>query len=220
MSRYKTIFSNDASYREPTKCILKSSDDLILFGQDLIKDVLVDSCQVHVLVEAYKEAPKLEEIYEQQCKSNDSNVYSNVKESMKLSETTFNLQLAEILFEHREICKHFDIIFNTIRAFSRQSCSGGSGMAYVGSLIKVDLSSNYLTDQTMSSFVESSLCKCANLKVLNLSNNLISLKSVKLLIDLGKQHLTVIMQIYIFFSFIDLFVNDLFIKHVNRTLSI
>jgi hypothetical protein len=46
VTRYKAIFSNDPSYREPNKVILKSSDDLILFGQDLIKDVLTNLCQV------------------------------------------------------------------------------------------------------------------------------------------------------------------------------
>lgn len=46
VTRYKAIFSNDPSYREPNKVILKSSDDLILFGQDLIKDVLSNLCQV------------------------------------------------------------------------------------------------------------------------------------------------------------------------------
>lgn len=46
VTRYKTIFSNDPTYREPEKVILKSSDDLILFGQDLIKDVLTNFCQV------------------------------------------------------------------------------------------------------------------------------------------------------------------------------
>ena len=46
VTRYKTIFSNDPQYREPEKVILKSSDDLILFGEDLIKDVLADQSQV------------------------------------------------------------------------------------------------------------------------------------------------------------------------------
>jgi hypothetical protein len=45
-TRYKAIFKNDPSFREPENVILKSADDLILFGEDLIKDVLTDMCQV------------------------------------------------------------------------------------------------------------------------------------------------------------------------------
>ena len=46
VSRYKVINSSEPSFREPDKVTLKSSDDLILFGKDLIKDVLNDQCQV------------------------------------------------------------------------------------------------------------------------------------------------------------------------------
>ena len=46
-TRYKAIFKNDPTFREPDNVILKSSDDLILFGEDLIKDVLSDMCQVN-----------------------------------------------------------------------------------------------------------------------------------------------------------------------------
>ncbi len=47
-TRYKAIFKNDPAFREPDNVILKSADDLILFGEDLIKDVLTDLCQVEI----------------------------------------------------------------------------------------------------------------------------------------------------------------------------
>jgi hypothetical protein len=50
VTRYKAISSNDPTFREPENVILKDSDDLILFGQDLIKDVLSDFCQVKFVV--------------------------------------------------------------------------------------------------------------------------------------------------------------------------
>ena len=46
VTRYKVIFCNEPTYREPKKVILKSADDLILFGQDSISDVLSNMSQV------------------------------------------------------------------------------------------------------------------------------------------------------------------------------
>lgn len=205
LSRYKTIFSKDPTYREPTKVILKSWDDLILFGEDLIKDVLTDSAQVHVIIEAYKEAPKLEEIYADLCKSSNEScvIYSNIKKLLKNSESTFNLELSEILFEHREINKQFDIIINSIQAFSKQNLN--SPMNYLTSLIKVDFSSNYLTDQIVCNIIENFVSKCQTLKIVNFSKNLMTLKSFKMLSEINKQNLTVLV---IFLYTILLIVNE------------
>ncbi len=46
VTRYKVIFCNEPTYREPKKVILKSADDLILFGKDSISDVLSNMSQV------------------------------------------------------------------------------------------------------------------------------------------------------------------------------
>jgi hypothetical protein len=46
VARYKYLFSNEAGFREPLKVLLKNNEEFILFGKDLIKDVLNDCCQV------------------------------------------------------------------------------------------------------------------------------------------------------------------------------
>lgn len=193
LSRYKTIFSRDASYREPTKVLLKSSDDLILFGEDVIKDVLSDSAQVHVIIEAYKDAPKLDEVYENLCRSAATNteVYANVKRALRNSEANANLELIELLAtaDHREIAKQFELIVNSIQSLSN---SGN----YLKALLKVDLSFNFLTDLVCIPIIENLLSKSNSLRVLNLSNNLLTMKSVKSLLDCNRQCLEVKLFLY------------------------
>lgn len=193
LSRYKAIFSRDASYREPTKVLLKSSDDLILFGEDVIKDVLSDSAQVHVIIEAYKDAPKLDEVYENLCRCAASNTeaYANVKRALRNSEANANLELIELLAtaDHREIAKQFELIVNSIQSLSN---SGN----YLKALLKVDLSFNFLTDLVCIPIIENLLSKSSSLRILNLSNNLLTMKSVKSLFDCNRQCLEVKLFLY------------------------
>ena len=187
LSRYNAIFSKDPAYREPTKVILKSSDDLILFDQDLIRDVLTDSAQVHVTIEAYKEAPKLDEIYEDLCKSSEpgGSMYANVKKLLKSSTVTFNLDLSEIICEHKTINRHFNIIINSIQTFAKQNLNSPTN--YFNGLVKMDLSLNYLTDQIVCDIIENLISQCQCLKILNLANNLITIKSFKVLTEINIQ---------------------------------
>jgi hypothetical protein len=46
ISRYKLLFGEEQGFREPQKVILKNSDGDILFGRDLLNDVLGDITQV------------------------------------------------------------------------------------------------------------------------------------------------------------------------------
>lgn len=181
LSRYKTIFSKDPAYREPTKVILKSSDDLILFGEDLIKDVLNDSAQVHVIIEAFKEAPKLDEVYEEICRSNESVSYANLKRLLRNSETSGNLELRELFVDHREILKHFVFIVNSIQTYSRTSLSTNPQNNFFKTLSKIDVSQNYLTDQVFTAIIDNVISKCPNIKQLNFSNNMITVKGLKAL---------------------------------------
>lgn len=181
LTRYKTIFSNDSTFREPEKVILKSSDDLILFGEDLISDVLSDMCQVQVLIESYKNAPKLNELYEQMCKSKNIQSFVNLKSILKESEESLNLDLKEVCFDSLEMSKHFEIMFESIKQSSKTFANGQAD--YLKCLNKIDLSSNYLTDQIVISFFENIFVECSNLKSLDLSHNLLTLKSLKFLAD-------------------------------------
>lgn len=159
-----------------------SSDDLILFGEDLIKDVLSDAAQVQVIIEAYKEAPKLDEIYEDLGLSNESIVYSNIKRVLKNSETNGCLELCELFADHREILKHFVIIINSIQTFSKQNFSANNAQKeYLKNLLKIDVSYNYLTDQIFIGIVENVIAKCSNIKHMNFSRNMITIKSIKAL---------------------------------------
>lgn len=160
-----------------------SSDDLILFGEDLIKDVLSDAAQVQVIIEAYKEAPKLDEIYEELCKTNESTVYSNIKRVLKNSETNGCLELCELFADHREILKHFVMIINSIQTFSKQNFSTANNVQreYLKNLLKLDVSYNYLTDQIFIGIVENVIAKCSNIKHMNFSRNMITIKSIKAL---------------------------------------
>ena len=179
VTRYKTIFSNDSQYREPEKIILKSSDDLILFGEDLIKDVLSDQCQVKLVIETYKDAPSISELYEKTCISNNLTVYSNIKQILNESESSLNLK--SISIDQIHMSKQFEIIFESIKLSSKQQFANND---YFINLNNIDLSNNYLNDQTVTNFIEVIIPECINLKSLNLSSNQITHKSLKILCDL------------------------------------
>lgn len=191
LSRYKSIFSRDPSYREPTKVLLKSSEDLILFGEDLIKDVLTDSAQVHVIIEAFKDAPKIDELYDEMCKSNETVPYANVKRSLRISETSGSLELSELFVDHREILKQFNFIINSILTYSRQNFAANNQREYFRVLSKIDVSHNYLTDQMFISLIENIVSKCFGMKQLNFSNNMITSKGVKALNECNQNCLQV-----------------------------
>ena len=176
MTRYKTIFSNDPQYREPEKIILKSSDDLILFGADLIKDVLADQCQVKLMIESYKDAPSVSELYEQTCKLNNLISYSNIKQKLKETDSSC-LDLKSIAIDaNNNMTKQFEFIFESIKLGSKQQCVNND---YFVNLTQIDLSKNMISDQILISFAETILPECVNLKHLNISFNQISSKSLK-----------------------------------------
>ena len=183
LTRYKAMFSNnDPTFREPEKVLLKSSDDLILFGEDLIKDVLNVNdlkCEVHVLIESLKGAPTLAGLYEQACAAKESlPFFENIRKALKASEQTFCVNLAEMsLHDGNMASKQFEVLTEVIRLNSKTSPD------YLKSLLSVDLSSNFLSDQVAISVLESFLSECASLKKLDLSYNLMTIKSLKMLND-------------------------------------
>jgi hypothetical protein len=183
LTRYKAMFStNDPTFREPEKVLLKSSDDLILFGQDFIKDVLnVDDpkCEVHVLIESLKDAPTLSGFFEQTCQLKEMQVFENVTRALKQSEESTCLNLKEIAFATSTIvqAKLFEVLAESIRLNSR------TNVDYLRKLTSLDLSSNFLNDQLFIQLLESLFSDFTSLQHLNLAENLITVKSLKMLND-------------------------------------
>jgi hypothetical protein len=183
LTRYKAMFAtSDPTFREPEKVLLKSSDDLILFGQDLIKDVLnVDDpkCEVHVLIESLKDAPTLSGFYEQTCQLKDTCAFENVTRALKTSEESFGLDLKDITaaVNGNVQARLFDTLAEAIRLNSR------TNFDYLKRLTSVDLSSNFLTDQLAIQVLESLFSDCVNLQRLNLADNLLTAKSLKVVCD-------------------------------------
>lgn len=182
LNRYKILFSNDHNYREPDKVILKNSDDLILFGDDLIKDVLSDMSQVKVLTETFKSKPKFYELYEEFCTNQKLKNYPLIAEILKKSDETAFLFLNNLIFENN-LSFHFEIIFHAIIENSKQTSIDAN--IFIKKLVHLDLSCNYLTDKIMNLFFEKIFFYLDNLKYLNLSNNNISIKTLKLISELS-----------------------------------
>lgn len=207
LTRYKAIFSNDPLFREPEKCILKNSDDLILFDEDLIKDVLNNLCQVHVLIEKWKSLPTITELYDQICSTKYASPFDNIKTLLIESETNNKLNFSNQFFvDYSTLLKQFTIITEVIKVHSKQQLS--QNIDYMKSLIEIDLSYNMLDDQIILMFVERLLFDCVNLKTLNLSNNLITVKSLKAICDIACSNNKAVLQVgIIFIRLIGLFFN-------------
>lgn len=182
LSRYKAMFyQNDPTYREPEKVLLKSSDDMILFDQDYIKDVLdlSDSkCSVHVVIESVKEAPSSSDIYEELCVRTQSGMaHENLKKELKQSQETCSINLSGSFCASS--MKHFELVVEAVKLSNKTSPD------YLKKLIKIDLDSNYLGDQMVCAIIESVVAECSVIKVLNLSNNSISNKTLKTFSELA-----------------------------------
>ena len=196
LTRYKLINSNEESFREPDKVLLKSADDLILFGKDLIKDVLIDNSQVQLVVKSWKDAPKLSQLYEQVCSIKCYPVFHNIKLVLDESETSNELIASSLLCEQltsKWQHQQFESLFESIKVNIKQSVRAGddsyeasaiprlntSSWPFIKALTKIDLSRNMLTDNLMTSFFHGILNECISLKHLNLSYNQLTINSVK-----------------------------------------
>ncbi len=178
MTRYKTIFSSDPTYREPEKVILKSCDDLILFGQDLIKDVLSNMCQVQLVIESWKDAPKLAELFDEMCSNKNLPMSTVLNANLKDSETSFVLNLSQMSCNHILAKQYAEVLLESVRTYSKQPNN-----FFLRNLIKLDLSKNMLSDEIVIDLFNLFLSETHNLKMLDLSFNLISLKSLKQLAE-------------------------------------
>lgn len=180
VTRYKTIFSSDPTYREPEKVILKSSDDLILFGQDLIKDVLSNMCQVQLVIETWKDAPKLAELFEEMCVNKGLPMSAVLSTNLKESETSFGLNLSQMSSNYLLTKQYADVVLESVRSYSKQPNN-----CYLRNLVKLDLSKNMLTDEITIDLFNLFLSETHNLKVLDLSFNLIGVKSLRQLAEMA-----------------------------------
>ena len=70
------------------------------------------------MIETYKGAPSVNELYEKICKENNLTVYSNIKKSLKESENC--LLLKSVSFDQSNMMKQFDAIFESIKLNSKQ----------------------------------------------------------------------------------------------------
>jgi len=180
VTRYKTIFSSDPTYREPEKVILKSSDDLILFGQDLIKDVLSNMCQVQLVIESWKDAPKLAELFEEMCTNKGLPMSTVLNANLKESETSFTLNLSQMSANYLLTKQYAEVVIESVRSYSKQPNN-----FYLRNLVRLDLSRNMLTDEIVIDLFNLFLFEAHNLKMLDLSFNLVGLKSLKQLTEMA-----------------------------------
>ena len=93
------------------------------------------------MIESWKDAPKIHELYEQVCQTSN-----------------------QIPYAHGTLFKVFS------------------------NLSKINLSSNMIIDQTAIHFFDAIYFECQSLKELNLSNNLMTTKSLKAICDIGVKY--------------------------------
>jgi hypothetical protein len=138
--------------------------------------------KVHLIIEKFKDAPKISDIYEQTCISKGIDIYSSVQTIIKESETNnFCLNLKEVKLDFERASKQFYAVFESIKINSKQTLNNNS---YFINLIHIDLSSNMLTDELLIYFMENVLIECLNLKILNFAFNLMTGKSLKALCEM------------------------------------
>ncbi len=137
---------------------------------------------MHLIIEKFKNAPKLGDIYEQTCVSKDLDIYSSLQTILKESETNFYLNLKEIKLDYERASKQLYAVFDSVKISSKQTISNNS---YFTNLAHIDLSSNMINDEIFIYFIENVLIECLNLKGLNVSFNLVTAKSLKALDEMA-----------------------------------
>ena len=70
------------------------------------------------MIETYKNAPSVNELYEKLCLENNLTVYSNIKQNLKESENSLNLK--SISIDLTNMTKQFEVIFDSIKIISKQ----------------------------------------------------------------------------------------------------
>jgi hypothetical protein len=136
-----------------------------------------------VAVETYKDAPKMGDVYEQLIKGKNLVFYKNIKSLLMEAESNSELNLSKLFIDQTTMSKQFEVMCESIKVNARQQVSYLNS-DYLKSLTKIDLSCNQLNDQFLTCFFESIFFECSNLKELNLSDNLITSKSLKALLDM------------------------------------
>ena len=137
------------------------------------------------MIESWKDAPKIHELYEQVCQTSNQIPYSNVKFLLKESESNFQLDLNSISNNLTSNINQFEIIFDSIKLGAKQQFINNE---YFVNLSKINLSSNMIIDQTAIHFFDAIYFECQSLKELNLSNNLMTTKSLKAICDIGVKY--------------------------------
>ena len=121
---------------------------------------------MQLIVESWKDAPKVSELYEKMCLNEKSKVYFNrkIQLELKLCETNGGILNLKNYFINSF---HMNLIFQAIL----------SNNDFLKIIKHIDLSSNILDDDFSSSFFNS-IEKFTNLKSLNISNNQFTIKSL------------------------------------------
>ena len=145
-----------------------------------------------MVIESWKDAPSIAELYDQACSSKGQQAFQNIKSLLNESESSNELCFRSILNEQSVSNAHslqLEMIFESIKLNAKQnmglsaSATSTSAGPYLKALTKVDLSSNMLTDKELSQFMDTIGGECLTLKHLDLSFNLFTSSGLKTWID-------------------------------------
>lgn len=135
-----------------------------------------------MIIETCKNAPTLSELYEKNCQENNIKCYENIKLLLKESESSFVLNLRSLFIDNSTMSSQLDVIFDSMNTVAKQQ--GALNNDYCIKMSHIDLASNLVTDQRAIALMEKVFAECPNVKTLDLSQNLISSKTLTFLCDL------------------------------------
>ncbi len=131
---------------------------------------------------------------------------------LKESESNYELNLSSLFIENSTMSNQLEAIFESLNQVAKQPSTINN--QYFQNLTKIDLSFNQITDQIAVCFVEKVFIECANLKILNLENNLITTKGLKAFSDLGSSNKTSSRIDCFVIYFLNLFWNENFYLNI------
>jgi hypothetical protein len=119
---------------------------------------------VNVEVETWKDAAQISELYERACEKQAKPLYKAIQLRMKECESNQRLNLNSQNLSLNQL----SVVFDTIKLNN----------TFLAGLTAINLSSNVLNDEFLFGFLDSAE-KMSNLKILDLSYNQFTFKSLK-----------------------------------------
>ena len=136
--------------------------------------------EVHLVVESWKDAPTVSELYDEACQTKSLPTYSNIKAALKDSESSQCLNLGNLVAS--SLPGQFELIADCLRQNAKLSLSSQNN-PYARQLTTINLARNMLSDEDLAPLLDMSVL--ADLKMLDLSLNLLTAKSVRALDNLA-----------------------------------